>query len=84
MTDDAAGRAAALAKTLRDRGHDEASGHIEAAVAQHREGGLLEALREVCQTLLTAVEAVDPSSYAAIEEMRLDLDRRLDTGRTSG
>jgi hypothetical protein len=54
-------------------------------VAAHPTGsGLLEALREACQSVLTAVEAVDPSSYAAIEELRLDVDRRLNTGHTSG
>lgn len=85
MPDDPAERASALAQRLRAQGLDRASDQLDETLARHRDTtGLIEALREVCQSLLTAVEAVDPASYAAIEELRLDVDRRLDTGRTSG
>jgi hypothetical protein len=82
---DPAARASALAQSLRARGLTDASTRLDETVAAHPTGsGLLEALREACQSVLTAVEAVDPSSYAAIEELRLDVDRRLNTGHTSG
>ncbi len=81
---DPASRAAALARELRVRGHAEASAQLDASVERHKGGGLLEALREACQIALTAVETLDPSAYALIEELRMDVDKRLDTGRTSG
>jgi hypothetical protein len=82
---DPADRATAVAHQLREGGHLDASERLTATVASHRgTGGLLEALREACQSVLTAIEAIDPATYAAIEELRLDVDRRLDTGRTSG
>jgi hypothetical protein len=60
------------------------SARLEDTVAAHRGSGLLEALREFCQSVLTAVEAIDPASFAAVEELRMDVDRRLNTGHTSG
>jgi hypothetical protein len=81
---DPADRATELAQRLRAQGHAEASSRLDDTVARHRTGGgLLEALREACQSVLTAVEAIDPASYAAIEELRLDVDKRLNTGHTS-
>jgi hypothetical protein len=83
--DDPADRATALVHRLRERGHLDASERLNTTIATHRgTGGLLEALREACQSVLTAIEAIDPATYAAIEELRLDVDRRLNTGRTSG
>ncbi len=76
-------KATAVAQRLRAVGHVEASDRIGAA-ALGPANGMLEALREACQSVLTAIEAIDPASYAAIEELRLDVDRRLATGRTSG
>ena len=81
---DPAARATALARRLRENGLTHAPDRLDATVASHPGGGLLEALREACQSVLTAIEAIDPASYAAIEELRLDLDRRLNTGHTSG
>ncbi len=84
MTDDPATRATRLAEQLKQSGHHAASADLDATLTGHRGNALLEALRETCQTLLTAVESLDPASYNAIEELRLDLDRHLNTGRTSG
>jgi hypothetical protein len=84
MTDPAE-HATELARHLRARGHAEASRRLEDTLARHRSGGgLLEALREFCQSVLTAVEAIDPASFAAVEELRMEVDRRLDTGHSSG
>ena len=84
MTQDPTDRATRLSEQLRQSGHDAASADIAATLTRHHGNALVEALRETCQTLLTAVETLDPASYAAIEELRLDLDRRLNTGHTSG
>jgi hypothetical protein len=84
MTTDPVDRAAALARQLREAGHAEVSQRLDSTVEAHRSSGLLEALREFCQSVLTAVESIDPASFAAVEELRLDIDRRLNTGHTSG
>jgi hypothetical protein len=87
MSDDQtspATRARLLADRLRADGHDTQADHIEATVDQHEavadDGsghGFLHALRDACQTVLTAIEAIDPSSGTAIEEFRLEVDKRL-------
>lgn len=87
MSDDLnspATRARSLAERLRAEGHDTQADHIEATVDQHETAvddgsghGFLHALRDACQTVLTAIEAIDPSSGTAIEEFRLEVDKRL-------
>jgi hypothetical protein len=44
---------------------------------------LLLALREVCQTALTAIEAIDPATETMLEELRLEIDKRLARRHTS-
>jgi hypothetical protein len=41
---------------------------------------LLEGLRDVCQVVLTAIEAIDPVSATMVEELRLGVDSRLKRG----
>src|SRR5579875_1646253 len=88
MSDDPsapANRARLLAERLRAEGHDTQADHIEATLAEHPQvatdveagHGFLHALRDACQTVLTAIEAIDPSSGTAIEELRLEVDKRL-------
>jgi hypothetical protein len=87
MSDDQnspATRARLLAERLRAEGHQAQADQIEATVSQHETAaddgsghGFLHALRDACQTVLTAIEAIDPSSGTAIEEFRLEVDKRL-------
>jgi hypothetical protein len=75
-------RAQLLAERLRAEGHDTQADHIEATLDHHLAAdetghGFLHALRDACQTVLTAIEAIDPSSGTAIEELRLEVDKRL-------
>jgi hypothetical protein len=88
MSDDQqspATRARLLAERLRAEGHDSQADHLEATLAKHGAAGtaddlghgFLHALRDACQTVLTAIEAIDPSSGTAIEELRLEVDKRL-------
>ncbi len=72
--DSPATRARRLAERLRAEGHDSQADHIEATLGQHAASpedtaghGFLHALRDACQTVLTAIEAIDPSSGTAIE-----------------
>ena len=67
-----------VADTLDQRGHVEQAGAVRAAVAHGRTGSrLLAALREACQVVLTAIEAIDPVSATMVEELRLEVDARL-------
>ena len=85
MSDDQsspATRARLLAERLRTEGHGAQADQIQATLDQHLaadETGhpFLHALRDACQTVLTAIEAIDPSSGTAIEELRLEVDKRL-------
>ena len=77
-------RARLLAEHLRAEGHDTQADQIEATLHQHvtpADDGtshpFLHALRDACQIVLTAIEAIDPSSGTAIEELRLEVDKRL-------
>jgi hypothetical protein len=79
--DSPATRARLLAERLRAQGHDTQADQIEATLDQQADDGLghsfLHGLRDACQTILTAIEAIDPSSGTAIEELRLEVDKRL-------
>jgi hypothetical protein len=85
MSDDPnspANRARLLAERLRVEGHDTEADRIKATLDQHLAAddtghSFLHALRDACQTVLTAIEAIDPSSGTAIEELRLEVDKRL-------
>jgi hypothetical protein len=88
MSDDQqtpATRARQLAEQLRAQGHDEAAEQLDAtlSVASHVGAvdetghGFLHALRDACQTILTAIEAIDPVSITAIDELRLEVDKYL-------
>ncbi|HTH99429.1 MAG TPA: hypothetical protein VL752_00675 [Acidisoma sp.] len=78
-------RAEALARQLRAQGHDDEAARIEAAIArgpgpggpEDLGHGVLHALRDACQTILTAIEAIDPVSITAIDELRLEVDKYL-------
>jgi hypothetical protein len=77
MKEDPAQSAERLARHLAERGHVEPAGHMRRALALGAERAVLLALRETCQTLLSAVEAFDPETSAWVEELRLSIDRRL-------
>jgi len=65
----------AVADTLEQRGHPEHAGRLRAAMAH---GHMLRtALRDACQVILTAVEAIDPVSETMVEELRVKLDALL-------
>ncbi|WP_284943883.1 hypothetical protein [Acidisoma cladoniae] len=82
-------RAQALIARLRAQGHTTEADKVEAALDDHRVTafdetpgevighGFLHGLRDALQTILTAIEAIDPASGTAIEELRLEVDKRL-------
>ncbi len=88
MSDDLqtpATRARLLAEQLRAQGHDAAADRLDQTLsaasqpsaADDTGHGFLHALRDACQTILTAIEAIDPASFTAIDELRLEVDKRL-------
>jgi len=78
MADDPKQKAQDLVDRLRASGHhteaDQLARHLK---AQAVERGLLFALREACETLLTAIEAIDPVTQTMIEELRLEVEKSL-------
>lgn len=64
-----------VAETLEQRGHATQAGMVRAAL--DRGHPLRHALRDVCQVVLTAIEAIDPVCATMVEELRLEVDARL-------
>jgi tagatose-1,6-bisphosphate aldolase len=66
-----------LVDRLRAEGHYTEAEHLTRHLTQDMGHGVLFALREACETILTAVEAVDPVTQTMIEELRVDIDKWL-------
>jgi hypothetical protein len=64
-----------VADTLEQRGHTEHAGTVRAALTHGHP--LRTALRDACQVVLTAIEAIDPVCATMVEELRLEVDARL-------
>ena len=78
MANDAAHLGGDLIERLREQGHHTEADHLERHLPlQTAERGLLFALREVCETILTAIEAIDPVTQTMIEELRLEVEKHL-------
>lgn len=60
-----------LIERLHKRGHVAAARSLTRAL----ESGVLLTLRETLETLLTAVEAIDPVTETMIEELRLQVEK---------
>jgi hypothetical protein len=73
--------AQAVAETLTKRGHTKHAGLVRAAL--ERGQPMRTALRDACQVVLTAIEAVDPVCATMVEELRLEVDARLTEKRGS-
>jgi len=80
MANDLQQQARPLIDRLRQRGQHAAADQFAHHVLQAVERGSLLALRETCETLLTAVEAIDPVTQTMVEELRVAVERRLNPG----
>ncbi len=76
MADDTKVTARQVAEQLAASGHAEQAAHLHTAL-NHAGNDMLGALRAACQTILTAIEAVDPTSATMVEDLRLAVDARL-------
>jgi len=78
MSDDVREHAQKLALDLENAGHTEHAAKVHHVLSGNDfEGGFLWALRGVCDTLLTFVEAIDPVSEMTLEGLRNKLDTKL-------
>ncbi len=78
MADDTARKTEDLVARLREQGHAEAAEHLAHPLSVRGvERGFLFALREACETVLTAIEAIDPVTQTMIEELRLEVEKHL-------
>jgi hypothetical protein len=77
MADETTKRTEVLIDRLRERGHHGAAEHLARTLVHGAESGLLFALRETLETLLTGVEAIDPVTETMMEELRLEVEKRL-------
>jgi hypothetical protein len=75
MTEDLRSKAQKLADTLRQGGHPHHAAALSNLLSDNLVGGaLLKALKAMCDTLLTVVEAIDPVSEMELERVRLAID----------
>jgi hypothetical protein len=82
--DDTVKSAHRVVDTLQQRGHAPQAHAVRAVLGRSHAGVvLLAALRDVCQVVLTAIEAIDPVSATMVEELRLEVDKRLTEGPRS-
>jgi hypothetical protein len=78
MAVDAGRQSGELIERLRDLGHHCEADRLERHMPlQMAERGVLFALREACETILTAIEAIDPVTQTMIEELRLEVEKHL-------
>ena len=78
MTDEPETRATELAVRLQAEGHEAAAQRVHGALRDSAIGtGLLHALRDACEFVLTAIEALDPKTQFMAEELRLEVEKRL-------
>jgi hypothetical protein len=82
MSDDVREHAARLAQNLDDAGHTEHAAKVHNVLSGNTvEDAFLWALRGVCDTLLTFVEAIDPVSEMTLEGLRTKVDANLGPAR---
>ena len=78
MTEDPVAKTETLVRHLREQEYHAEADRLQAAVMQKQGGNaFLEGLRDLCQTVLTTLEAIDPKTELLAEELRLEIDKRL-------
>jgi hypothetical protein len=78
MAPDPARQTRDLIERLRERGRQAEADYLDRQLSLNAvERGLLFALRESCETILTAIEAIDPVTQTMIEVLRLEVESRL-------
>ena len=81
MPDDPVTAAKQVADELHQRGHPQHAEHLRSSLAGRTGNAMLTAVWEACQTILTAIEAIDPVSAGAVDELRLEVDKLIKAAR---
>ncbi len=76
MAEEPVNKAENLAQHLETTGNTGQAATVRSAL-QTPVDGVLTALRETCQTLLTAFESLDPTTETLIEELRTSVDANI-------
>jgi hypothetical protein len=78
MANGAAPQGSDLVARLREQGHHAEADHLARHLPlQTAERGALFALRAICETILTAIEAIDPITQTMIEELLVGVEAHL-------
>jgi hypothetical protein len=78
MSEDVRAQARKLADDLENAGHSDHAAKVnEVLSGGHADNAFLWALRGLCDTLLTFVEAIDPVSELTLEGLRRKVDASL-------
>ena len=77
ITEETSERTQRVTRRLQELGFHDQAARCERVLAGGISDGFLFALREICQTALTAIEAIDPTTETMLEELRLEVDKRL-------
>jgi len=79
--EDPVDQARQVARHLEAVGHGEHAMRVDQALSGGGVGNaLLFTLREACETVLTAIEAIDPATETLLEQWRLSIDKHLSPG----
>lgn len=76
MAEEPEHKAENLAQHLEQSGKAEHAAGLRAALRSPVDGVMM-ALREACQSLLTAFESIDPTTETLIEELRSSVESRI-------
>ncbi len=77
MTDEIREKAEAAIRQLHEIGRPEEAGHLQVALGTQIADAFPLTLREACQTVLTAIEAIDPNTEMLLEQLRGKIDAFL-------
>jgi hypothetical protein len=77
MTDEIRENAERAIRRLQEIGHPEHAKHLERALSTRIAEVFPLALREALQTVLTAIEALDPTTEMLLEQLRAKVDALL-------
>ncbi len=77
MTDEIREKAKDAIQRLQELGRPEEARHLEHALGTRIADAFPLTLREACQTVLTAIEALDPNTEMLLEQLRAKIDTLL-------
>ena len=83
MTDEVREQTEHVIRQLKETGRPEQAQHLEQALGTTIADAFPLMLREACQTVLTAIEAIDPNTEMLLEQLRAKIDALLTPHHTA-